>query len=251
MNQQEWRNQASLVNYPFASNASRTSLSGTSELRTSDIVDAHIVARTPDERDFHISQMDISSETISGVITSSAGDLGTFSIARSQAAKGSARILDSAGIDRGVIVLGSDDQQLFDLMASGVSEFGPEALSLHECTVFHPPASRVATISIDDIPLYGRVRLRAGTGIRFELVNEGGLDTVIVHATGAQVEKDCGTGKPIKNFNSVPPDGNGLIFIRPSPYANPENDDSNRQVLRITSLENEHAIMISIAGPEQ
>ena len=247
MNQQEWRNQASLANYPFVSSASRIDITGSSEIKKGDIVDAHLVARTSLERNLHVSRLEISSLKLEGTITSNLGEFGTFSIGVGDLPGGTARVVDSASVDRGVIIFGREDESPFDLLNTGETFFSPTALQFHDAVVFMPPVNRVATLNINDTPLYGRVRFKAGTGIRFELLNEGDKDVVVVHAVGAQIEQDCGSGTPIKNFNSAPPDEHGTIFIRPAPYMTPEQASSLRQLLRVRADDDRNAIVISIA----
>lgn len=247
MNQHEWRNQASLADYPFVSGSSRAGAGGGSRVSTADIVDAHLVARTGDESGFHISEIDVSSALISGIVSTDTGPFGTFSIPRNQSSGGAARVIDEVGVDRGVIILGRADQPLFELLSIGVTEFDPEALRFHDAVVFRPPGPRVATLSINDVPLYGRVRLKAGTGIRLELMDDAGKDVIVVHAVGAQSEEACGSGKPIKNFNSVPPNEYGTIMMRPAPYMTPEGAESLRQLLRIRPSDDNHGIIISFS----
>jgi hypothetical protein len=138
---------------------------------------------------------------------------------------------------------------LFSRLAIGETLYDSTALQFHDGVVFYPPTNRVATLRINDITVYGRVRLKAGAGIRLEaLSEEGGQEVIVVHAIGAQAILDCGSGKPIKNFNSVPPNRYGTIFLRPAPYATPEDAESLRQLLRIRPSDTNNGIIISLAG---
>lgn len=247
-NQQEWRTQSSLTNFPFVSGSSRTGTDRVSKVLESDIVDAHLSATDSSESGFHISSIGISDTSIEGVVSSSSGEVGTFSIQRGIASGGVANVIDENGIYRGLIVLGREGERpLFDSMPIGVVDFASDALEFHQSTIFCPARSRVATLSIDDITIHGRIRIKGGDGIRLELLREGSDSVVVIHAVGAQADNNCGAGHPIKNINSVPPSDHGTLFLKPAPYMTPEDATSLRQLLRIHPADDDSGIVVSLS----
>lgn len=217
---------------------------GISELKSSDIVDMVIISPTVGDSGFYLSSLSISDTEISGAVSSEVGLVGDFTVDRLGLEGSAVEIMDPIGVGRGRIVFGRDE--LFKKMVAGETTFSVDATPIHPGVIVYPAERRIASLLVDGLEYAtGRVRLRAGEGIRLITTIEDDKHVVTIHAVGARAEKDCGDGQPIKNINSVDPNEYGTLFVQPGIYATPEDVEALRQLIRVRPDEN--GIIISLA----
>jgi hypothetical protein len=236
----EWRNQNEMCKYPFRSNATLKDTRGKSRLKISDIVDVLIFSLHTDINELFISSITLTSQKVSGVISWPSGTFGTFECDRDDLEV--CDIILDDGIVGGRIVFGDDEP--FKELLSGTSAFTQEATAIMGTCFIPATANRVSHVLINDTPVFGRLRFRAGDGIQLVKSSEEGIR---IHAIGNQVEGDCGFEDPIRNINSVDPNEFGNISVQEVEYATPDEDDDDRQILRVRPGTNSNSIVISLA----
>lgn len=233
----QWRNAGEVSRYPFRETAGLLSTSNF-QLPEGFLVDAQIFKPASFTGSVYLSQLTVSGNLIRGVITAGLLELAQFSIALADLKGGTIPLTNAAGLSRGVIVLGQQAIEIFSKLKLGTNLFAAAQTEFEASCVCALPLPIVNSISTGSVAHSGKIAMVEGVGIRLEKLSDNALRISAVGSTDG-LERCCQEiGEPIRFINEAAPNQYGTIILSTEPFNEPEEVTDDRQVLRISTVNN-------------
>lgn len=228
----EWRNQHSEQDFPF--------IGSSNYFPTGLIVDMSLAVFGVNT--VYLSTLLITEYNISGTLTSSSGKIFTFSHPIISLSNSQASIINQSDRQMGRIIFGKYAPEIARKMGSGTLTLGEQVVVSPTC-LFCFKSNQVSSITIGQTAYSGFMKWQASDGISIS----GTGNNVVINATGKQIDSECcvpWNEGPLKSINGIIP-SDGKIIIRSADTGQPQNSYDPRQLIRVTSAENEITISLS------
>lgn len=235
----EWKNQHSVQEFPFI---------GSSPYFPDGIfVDLSVLAYNSES--IYLSSLLINQIDISGELTTSSGEIMSFSEPIQESQNGYAQVISSDGRVRGTIAFGDDSPNLIRSIGTKSITMSEDVKVSPSCLIgLHP--KQVSSIVLNNQKYSGTIKLKGDEGV---FISGTGND-VQINATGKIVVNPCCEEyyPPLKAIevlkngeSSLVVPVNGGIIIRSSDSGQPHSVSDERQLIRVSSMKNGVSIYLA------